>query len=78
MIELKTFLGSAVIHKTVFSKTRITIGRSEDNDLVLANPHVSRVEAIIERTDDTNTLIDKSRNGILVDNHRVEGSMALP
>ncbi len=78
MIELKTFLGSAVIQKTIFAKTRITIGRSEENDLVLANPHVSRIEAIIEHTDERNTLIDKSRNGILVDNRRVDGSIALP
>ena len=78
MIELKTFLGSAVVHKTVFSKTRISIGRSEDNDLVLANPHVSRVEAIIEQKGDGYTLIDKSRNGVLVDNHRVDGEMVLP
>ena len=78
MLELKIFLGSAVVHTTVFSKTRITIGRSEDNDLILANPHVSRLEAIIERTSDTHTIIDKSRNGILVDNHRVDGSMPLP
>jgi len=49
MIKLNTFLGSAVIQKTVFFKTRITIGRSEENDLVLADPHVSRLEAIIEQ-----------------------------
>jgi len=78
MIKLKTFLGSAVIQKTVFFKTRITIGRSEENDLVLADPHVSRLEAIIERTGETNTLIDKSRNGVWVDKLRVNGSMALP
>ncbi len=78
MIELKTFLGSAVVHKTVLSKTRITIGRSADNDLVLANPHVSRLEAVIEQTGDSHTLVDNSRNGILVDNHPVEGSIALP
>ena len=78
MIKLKTFLGPAVIHKTVFSKARITIGRSEDNDLVLADPHVSRLEAIIEQTGDSNTLIDKSRNGIWVDDQRIDGSMVLP
>lgn len=67
-----------MVHKTVFSKTRVTIGRSEDNDLVLANPHVSRLEAIIEQNGDTNTLIDKSRNGVWVDNLRVEQSITLP
>ncbi len=78
MIELKTFLGDAVVHKTVLSKARITIGRSDDNDLVLANPHVSRLEAIIEQTIDGHTLIDNSRNGILVDNQPVQGSVSLP
>ena len=78
IIELKTFLGAAVVHTTVLSKTRITIGRSEDNDLVLANPHVSRLEAVIEQTGDGHTLIDNSRNGILVDNQPVDGSLTLP
>ncbi len=78
MIELKTFLGEAVVHKTVLSKNRITIGRSDDNDLVLANPHVSRLAVIIEQTIDGHTLIDNSRNGILVDKHPVKGSIALP
>ena len=77
LIELKTFLGAAVVHKTVLSKARITIGRSEDNDLVLANPHVSRLEAVIEQTGDHYTLFDNSRNGILVDNQPVTGSVAL-
>ncbi len=78
MIELKTFLGSAVVHKTLLSKSRITIGRSDDNDLVLANPHVSRLEAVIEQTNDGHKLIDNSRNGILVNNQPVTGSVALP
>ncbi len=78
MIEFKILMGSTVVHKIVFSKTRVTIGRSEDNDLVLANPHVSRLEGIIEQKDGAHTLIDKSRNGVLVDNHRVDGSMTLP
>jgi len=78
MIELQIFLGQVAIQKSVFSKKRITIGRSEDNDLVLANPHVSRLEAIIEQTGTGYTLTDKSRNGIMIDSHRVEASIQLP
>ena len=78
MIEFKIFSGTTLIHKTIQSKSRITIGRSEDNDLILNNPHVSRLEAIIERHGEQITLIDKSRNGILVDNQRISESVILP
>ncbi|MDR4486014.1 MAG: sigma 54-interacting transcriptional regulator [Nitrospirales bacterium] len=78
MIELRIYLGEATVQKTVFSKNKITIGRSEDNDLILPNPHVSRLEAILEQTDEGYTLTDKSRNGILIDHHRVEGPTKLP
>ena len=78
MIEFKVFFESALIHRIVISKDRITIGRSEDNDVVLANRHVSRLEAIIEIEGDQIRLIDKSRNGILMDSRRVSESVALP
>jgi len=78
MIEFKVFLESTLIHRIVISKDRITIGRSEDSDLVLANRHVSRLEAIIEKQGDQLHLIDKSRNGILMDSRRISDSVVLP
>ncbi|MGB0911761.1 MAG: sigma 54-interacting transcriptional regulator [Nitrospirales bacterium] len=78
MIELKVYLDSALIHKTTLAKNRITIGRSDDNDLVLANPHVSRLEAIVEVENEQITLYDKSTNGILVDSQRISESIHLP
>ena len=78
MIEFKIYLDSTFIRKAVLPASHITIGRSEDNDLVLDNPHVSRLEAIIEWKEDQVVLFDKSRNGILVDSQRVSGSQVLP
>ena len=78
MIELKVYLDSALIHKITLAKSRITIGRSENNDLVLANPHVSRLGAIIEIENEKKILHDKSTNGILVDSQRVSESVSLP
>ncbi|WP_454063406.1 sigma 54-interacting transcriptional regulator [Candidatus Nitrospira salsa] len=78
MIELKVYLDSVLIHKTTHAKNRITIGRSEDNDLILVNPHVSRQEAIIEIENGKMVLHDKSTNGILLDSQRVSGLITLP
>ncbi len=78
MIELKVYLEAALIHKTTLAKNRITIGRSEDNDLVLANPHVSRLEATIEVDNEQIILYDQSTNGILVDSQRISESIHLP
>jgi pSer/pThr/pTyr-binding forkhead associated (FHA) protein len=54
----------------------ITIGRSEENDVVLADPHVSRVHARLVHENGSWRLISTGRHGTLVDN-RVVAEFAL-
>lgn len=78
MIEFKVFLKQVFIHKVQISKNSVTIGRSPENDLILPNPHVSRLEGIISQEGNSMKLVDKSRNGILMDNKRIPLETILP
>jgi hypothetical protein len=53
---------------------RVTIGRTDDNDFVLADPQVSRRHAVLERTGLQLLLQDcGSTNGTFVDEERITG-----
>lgn len=54
----------------------ISVGNSEDNDIIIKDPSVSRVHAQLEiREDDSLWIIDKnSKNGIFVNNRRINKS----
>jgi DNA-binding NtrC family response regulator len=56
----------------------MTIGRSAENDLVLPNPHVSRLHLVIVQEGDALRLEDRSSNGVLLDGKPVIGSTLLP
>ena len=57
-------------------KPRITVGRSEQNDLVLNDANASRFHAIVERTPMGYCITDqKSRNGIVLDGRRCQEAM---
>jgi pSer/pThr/pTyr-binding forkhead associated (FHA) protein len=47
--------------------TAITIGRDEDQSIVLADPYVSRTHAELQRNGVGWELVSKGRNGVLVD-----------
>ncbi|MBV5310339.1 FHA domain-containing protein [Chromatium okenii] len=51
---------------------RLTIGRANDNDIVLPNPRVSKHHAVIEKEDNAFILIDQqSANGSFIKEQRV-------
>ena len=59
---------------------RISIGRSDDNDIVVATEAVSRYHAVIERTSQGDWLIRDNQskngvqvNGVQVEEHRLQG-----
>lgn len=55
------------------SKPQITLGRNEDNDIILVDSKVSRVHAQIESKDGAYILVDmESGNGTLVNGQRVD------
>ncbi len=78
MLEFKVFLNQVFIHKVQILKNSVTIGRSSDNDIILPNPHVSRLEGVIIQEGNNMKLVDKSRNGILLDNKRIPSEIILP
>jgi len=61
-----------VIERIVTEKKRISIGRTNDNDIVLENRGVSRKHALIEFNDKAAVIIDnESLNGTFVNNRKV-------
>lgn len=74
MLEVKVFLNDRLLKKTTLAKNRITIGRSEDNDVVLVGPMVSRLHAVIEKRSGQYHVQDHSSNGTYLDEVRVKGA----
>jgi pSer/pThr/pTyr-binding forkhead associated (FHA) protein len=61
-----------IIERVVSEKKRITIGRTNDNDIVLENRGVSRHHAQIEFNDNAAVVIDnESLNGTFINNRKV-------
>jgi DNA-binding NtrC family response regulator len=78
MLEFKVYLDKKLIQRIVLSKGEITIGRSAENDLVLPNPHVSRLHLVIAQDGESFRLQDRSSNGVFIDGKPVDGSTLLP
>ena len=61
-----------VVERVVTEKKRISIGRTNENDIVLENRGVSRKHAIIEFNDRAAVVIDnESLNGTFVNNRKI-------
>ena len=61
-----------VIERIVTEKKRISIGRTNENDIVLENRGVSRKHAMIEFNDNAAVVIDsESLNGTFVNNRKI-------
>ena len=66
-----------VIERIVTEKRRISIGRTNDNDIMLENRGVSRKHAVIEFNDNAAIVIDnESLNGTFV--QQAEGNRGSP
>ncbi|RME28187.1 MAG: FHA domain-containing protein, partial [Candidatus Zixiibacteriota bacterium] len=72
MAEITVKFDDKVIERIVTEKRRVTIGRTNENDIVLENRGVSRKHAIIEFNDNAAVIIDnESLNGTFVNNRRI-------
>jgi transcriptional regulator with PAS, ATPase and Fis domain len=74
MLDFKIFLKDKLLKRTTFSKNRITIGRSENSDIVLADTMVSRLHAVIEKRGAHYILEDHSTNGTVLEDAPVKGA----
>lgn len=72
MPEIVVKYDEKVIERIVTEKKRISIGRTNDNDIVLENRGVSRKHAMIEFNNNAAVVIDnESLNGTFVNNRKV-------
>jgi hypothetical protein len=72
MPELIVKYDDKVIERIVTEKKRISIGRTNDNDIVLENRGVSRKHAMIEFNNNAAVIIDnESLNGTFVNNRKI-------
>jgi len=73
MAYVRVFLGDTLVEQRELVSERTTIGRSEDNDIVLPSDGVSKCHAIIEKDGQDFVLVDNaSANGVLVNGDRIE------
>lgn len=71
-------LAKGVWRKYSIEIPEIRIGRSVDNDIVLSQPSVSRIHAILKKKDNSYEIIDNnSMNGVLVNSIPVVGARVL-
>jgi pSer/pThr/pTyr-binding forkhead associated (FHA) protein len=72
MPEIIVKYDDKVIERIVTEKKRLSIGRTNDNDIVLENRGVSRKHAMIEFNNNAAVIIDnESLNGTFVNNRKV-------
>lgn len=72
MAEIIVMFDEKVIERVVTEKKRISIGRTNDNDIVLENRGVSRKHAMIEFNNNAAVIMDnESLNGTFVNNRKI-------
>ena len=72
MAEIIVKFDDKVIERVVTEKKRISIGRTNDNDIVLENRGVSRKHAMIEFNNDAAVIMDnESLNGTFVNSRKI-------
>lgn len=72
MAYLRIFSGDILLEQRELSSDRTTIGRTEDNDIVLKSHGVSKHHATIVRHGDSFVLVDNgSANGVFVGGKRI-------
>lgn len=72
MAEIIVKYEDKVIERVVTEKKRISIGRTNDNDIVIENRGVSRKHAMIEFNENAAVVIDnESLNGTFVNNRKI-------
>ncbi len=78
MIQFTVHLKDALIMQVSFNKDCLSIGRSDSNDVVLNNAHISRLAAVIEWENTRYQILNKNKNGIFLDNQSLTGPTPLP
>ena len=73
MDYIRVYCGNDLIKQFELGEDRVTIGRTEDNILVLADSGISKQHAAIEYINGDHFIVDLgSRNGVFLNNERIE------
>lgn len=72
MPAFEVYLKDRLFWRYSFAQEEIRIGRSNENDVVLADSIVSRLHAIVQRREGKYVLMDQSTNGTFVNNEGVD------
>jgi len=73
MAYVRIYMGDALLEQRKLSLERTSIGRADDNDIILKNKGVSKHHAIIEKQGQFFVLIDtNSANGVYVNGKRIQ------
>ncbi len=78
MIKFSVFLAHRLLKEVVVGSDKITMGRSDGNDIVLQDIHVSRCHILIRKKQGQYWIEDTSSNGITLDGEPFEGTGCLP
>lgn len=77
-VENKQNNGSISQINTHYDKNeQISIGRSDDCKIRVEGPTISRIHAVIRKAGNNNQIIDKSKNGVFVNDKRINQSHTL-
>ncbi len=73
MPYLRIFMGDELLEQRELASNVTTIGRADDNDIVLHGSHVSKHHASIKKQNDRFVLVDNdSANGVFVGGRRID------
>ena len=59
-------------------KVRSNLGSSPEADIFISNPHVSKTHCLFHWEDDLLVVVDKSKNGTLINGHKIHFSTLSP
>ena len=77
MTQLDFYLGQKVFLKVRLEASEVSLGRGETCTIQLPDNRVSRVHAVLRRTDEGYAIEDRSRNGTYVNDQRLEEARPL-
>ncbi len=71
---LEFFRDGARVFRVRLSRSETMVGRGERCDVTLIEEHISRLHFVVRREGDRHSLVDRSRNGILLNGVAVDGA----
>jgi Nif-specific regulatory protein len=78
MIEIKVYLKDKLLQKATLSGKTVSVGRSDDNDVVIPDKLISRRHIVLEKKEGRYFISDLSTNGTFLNDNRVKDPSPIP